>query len=68
MAKLTENDKVAFRELTERGYVQNPEERSPRLVEQTPEGRARYMRWASEAAKFYKGSKPIGFKGNNWKL
>jgi hypothetical protein len=42
--------------------------RSPRIVEPTPEARARYCRWATEAAKFYKGHKPVRFTGDHWKL
>jgi hypothetical protein len=42
--------------------------RSPHIVEQTPEGRARYIRWATEAAKFFKGTKPVCFTGEHWKL
>lgn len=68
MAKLTETDKAAFREFSARGWEQSPEERSPRLVEQTLEGRARYIRWATEAAKFFKGTKPVDFGGAHWKL
>jgi len=68
MAKLTETDKAAFRELTERGWVQSPEERSPRIVEPTLEARTRYVRWVSEASKFFKGKKPVNFGGKHWKL
>jgi len=45
MAKLTETDKAAFRELTKRGWEQSAEERSPRIVEPTLEARTRYVRW-----------------------
>jgi hypothetical protein len=68
MAQLTETDKATFRRLTRRGWEQTPEERSPHFVEQTPEGRARYINWASEASKFFKGTKPVDFSGNQWKL
>lgn len=68
MSKLTETDKAAFHELTERGWEQSAEERSPRLVEQTTEGRARYCRWATEASNFFKGTKPVDFGGEEWKL
>jgi hypothetical protein len=68
MAQLTEADKIAFRKLTESGWESCPEEQSPRFVEPTAEGRARYIRWASEAAKFFKGTKPVDFSGDHWKL
>ncbi|MCH2155650.1 MAG: hypothetical protein MK080_06575 [Opitutales bacterium] len=68
MAKLSEEEKKAFIELSERGYVQSTEEKRPLTFENTPEGRARYVRWATEMAKFYKGEKPVRFVGNEWKL
>lgn len=68
MAQLSNSDKAAFRELTERGWEQSDEERSPRHVELTPEARRRYCEWAAQAAKFYKGTKPVDFSGEHWKL
>ena len=68
MAKLSEIDKAAFRELTERGWEQNDQELSPRFVMPTPEARRHYCEWATQAAKFFKGAKPIDFSGDHWKL
>jgi hypothetical protein len=68
MNRLTPDDRAAFRELTERSWVQSPEERSPRVVEDTPEARERYCRWATDAARFFKGQKPVRFTGSHWKL
>ena len=68
MAHLSKHDIAAFSEASKQPWQQSPEERSPRLVEQTPEGRARYIRWATEAAKFFKGDKPVDFSGDHWKL
>ncbi len=68
MKRLTNNDRNAFRELTERGWKQSPVERSPRVVEQTAEARKRYCQWASDAARFFKGKKPVRFGGSQWKL
>jgi len=68
MARLTEADKAAFRELTQRGWVPEPEERSPRIVKPTTEARTRYCRWATDAARFFKGTKPVDFGGDHWKL
>ncbi len=68
MARLSDSDKKAFREFTARGWEQSPAERSPRCVPQTTEGRAAYVRWATEAAKFFKGKKPVRFEGEHWKL
>lgn len=68
MNRLTKHDREAFRELTERGWVQSPEERSPRFAEDTPEARERYCHWAADAARFFKGKKPVRFTGSQWKL
>jgi len=66
MTQLTESDKAAFRE--SQAWAESTGQRSPRIVEPTTEARARYCRWATEAAKFYKGTKPVRFVGNQWKL
>jgi len=68
MARLSEADKTTFRELTARGWERSDEARSPRYVEPTPAARRRYCEWATEAAKFFKGTKPIDFSGDHWKL
>lgn len=68
MAKLTETDKAAFREFTERGWEQNEQECSPKVLAATIEARRRYCEWAKEAAKFFKGNKPVDFSGDHWKL
>lgn len=68
MARLTQTDKEAFRELTERGWVNDPAEQSPRFMPLTTEAREAYCRWATEAAKFHKGIKPVNFSGDHWKL
>ncbi len=66
MAKLTKTDRETLR--SAEPWVQSPTERSPRIMEDTPEARARYCRWANEAAKFFKGTKPVNFTGKHWKL
>jgi hypothetical protein len=68
MARLTETDRAALRELTERGFVQSAAERSPAVVAQTLDARERYCRWATAAAKFFKGAKPVRFVGDSWRL
>lgn len=68
MARLTETDRAALRALTGRGFVQSAAERSPAVVAQTMEARERYCRWATVAAKFFKGAKPVRFVGDNWRL
>ncbi|MDQ8208992.1 hypothetical protein QEH52_15810 [Coraliomargarita sp. SDUM461003] len=66
MARLSETDRKAL--LKTPAWTEPDAMRSPRIVEPTPEGRARYVRWASEASKFFKGSKPVRFVGEHWKL
>jgi len=66
MARLSKSDREAFQNAGR--WIERPEQRSPRLVEPTPEARARYCRWATEAAKFFKGEKPVRFTGDHWKL
>ncbi len=68
MKRLTKDDRKAFRELTDRRWVQSPQEASPRIVEPTPEAREQYRLWATEAARFFKGRKPVRFGGAHWKL
>ena len=68
MTQLNETDKAAFRELSERGWVEGQSERSPRVVLPTTEARERYTRWASEVSTFFKGTKRVDFSGEHWKL
>jgi hypothetical protein len=68
MARLTADDRAAFRRLTEAGWIQSPAERSPQLVEPTTEARYRYCLWVTEASKCFRGTKPVRFGGTNWKL
>ncbi|MBK5970962.1 hypothetical protein Thiosp_00388 [Thiorhodovibrio litoralis] len=68
MARLTADDRAAFRRLTNKGWVQSLDERSPRVVKPTTEARYRYCLWATAAAKFFRGKKPVRFGGEHWKL
>ncbi|WPL19827.1 hypothetical protein Thiowin_04974 [Thiorhodovibrio winogradskyi] len=68
MARLTESDRAAFRRLRTHGWVAAPEERAPAVVAATPEARLRYCQWATQAARFYRGEKPVRFGGNHWLL
>ncbi|MFP4166260.1 MAG: hypothetical protein ACLFUF_03715 [Opitutales bacterium] len=68
MARLTETDREHFRKLKKTGWRQSDSEQSPARVAPTMEARNRYCRWAAEAAKFYKGAKPVRFGGGHWKL
>jgi len=68
MANLSKSDRKAFAKAARTPWQQSPAERSLRFVPQTPEGRAAYVRWATEASKFFKGKKPVRFEGDHWKL
>ena len=66
MARLSKEDCESFKQV--KPWRQSREERESSHVAQTTEARARYCRWASQAALFYKGQKPVRFVGSNWKL
>jgi hypothetical protein len=66
MARLSKTDRHTLGR--KEAWKEPLERRSPRTVESTPEARARYCRWATEAAKFFKGTKPVRFEGDHWLL
>lgn len=68
MTRLSESDQAALRELTARGWVQSPAERSPVLFDPTPEACERYCRWATAVARLCPADKPRHFGGAFWKL
>lgn len=67
MAHLTSTDREILKQSTRlpEGQASPP---GHGTVAPTREARARYCRWATEAAKFYKGQKPVRFTGDRWKL
>ena len=68
MARLTETDKAAIKELSKDGWIQSPEERSPVFVEPTTRNNAAYCQWATELSKWIKADRPVRFTGANWRL
>jgi len=66
MARLKDTDRRTL--LKPKPWAEPIAMRSPRVVQPTAEARGRYCRWATEAAKFYKGVKPVRFAGDHWKL
>ncbi len=66
MARLTDEDKAAFRELSERGWVQTEAERSPVFVNPTPEVNQAYCNWLSSIPQPRKPFRP--YTGEHWKL
>lgn len=68
MARLTDNERKALRELASQHREEPPLTDDERFVAPTAEARARYIRFATEACRFYKGDKPVRFIGKHWKL
>ena len=68
MARLTQTDKDALRNLSQIGWVQKEEERSPVFVDPTVENNQRYCRWITEVSKLLPQNKPVRFNGKAWKL
>ncbi|MCS3904399.1 hypothetical protein J2T55_002435 [Methylohalomonas lacus] len=68
MARLTNDERRALRELAAQQHDEPPLTDDERFVAPTAEARARYIRFATEASRFYRGDKPVRFVGNHWKL
>lgn len=68
MTRLTDDERAGFRRLTERGWVQPPEDRDTGLVEPTPAARLRYCEWASAMSELCPTPQPVRFVGDQWKL
>jgi len=68
MTRLTRAERKALRAL-EADALQQPElSESQRLVLPTPQSRLEYIRFASEASRFFRGRREIGFRGEDWRL
>ncbi len=68
MTRLTEAERTAWRALSDECLTQPALRHDERFVEQTPAGRQRYIEFATEAACFFKGEKPVRFVGEHWRL
>jgi len=68
MAKLTDAERQALRQLADQGRDAQPLSANERFVAPTPEARARYIRFATEASRFYRGEQPVRFGGDYWRL
>ncbi len=68
MTRLTEEEREAMRELAQRRSQFADPTDAYRIVEATPEARMAYIRFATEASRFFRGKQEVGFKGDNWKL
>jgi len=68
MSRLTEQERRALIAAVRQPLNSPPLRPDERFVAPTPEARRRYILFATEAARFYRGVKPVGFRGNQWKL
>lgn len=68
MARLNEDERKAIIAAAARPWVQNEAIAKLDVVQPTMEARQRYCLWATEAAVFFKGRKPVHFSGEQWKL
>ena len=68
MAKLTESERAEWLRVASVPVDEPALSYNERIVAPTTEARERYARFATEAAKLYKGTKPVRFEGTHWKL
>ena len=68
MARLTEAEREALRQLADKDCDAQSLSANERFVAPTPEARARYIRFATEASRFYRGEQPVRFGGDCWRL
>ena len=68
MTQLTDSDRNELLRVAKLEIEQLPLGREERLVAPTIEARERYIRFATQASKFFKGTKPVCFEGDHWKL
>lgn len=68
MTKLTQEERDAFESL-DRGALRQPDlPDEERFVLPNPEARLEYILFATEASRFYRGQRKVGFRGNRWLL
>ncbi len=68
MTRLSDEERQMLHNLSRDGVAQPEPRVDERFVAPTPEARTRYIEFATQASKFYKGERPMGFKGDHWKL
>lgn len=68
MARLTDAEREGLRRAAEAPFEEPPLSADERYVAPTVEARARYIRFATHAARLYRGAKPVRFVGEHWKL
>lgn len=68
MTRLTDQERRELIAAARQPFDNPPLRPDERFVAPTPEARLRYIRFATQAARFYRGDKPVGFRGDHWKL
>ena len=68
MAKLTDNDRSELLRVSTLKIEQPPLSFDERFVAPTVAARERYIRFATQASQFFKGTKADCFEGDHWKL
>jgi hypothetical protein len=68
MTRLTRNEREAFGSLDPDALQQPGLADTQRLVQPTPRARLDYIRFATDASRFFRGRRDIGFRGENWLL
>ena len=67
MSRLSPEEKRSLREAS--GFADEPSLRpDERFVQPTVEARERYIRFATQASRLYRGEKPVEFRGKHWRL
>ncbi len=68
MSRLTKEEIEALRAAAGGDFTQPPLRPHERFVAPTPEARARFIEFCTQASRFHKGVKPVRFGGRHWKL
>lgn len=68
MTRLTRDERAAFGSLDPNALQQPGLADSQRLVQPTPRARLDYIRFATDASRFFRGRREIGFHGETWLL
>jgi len=68
VARLTKSERAEWLRVASVPMDEPPLSYNERIVAPTTEARERYARFATEAAKLYKGTKTVRLEGGHWKL
>ncbi|GAB4174190.1 MAG: hypothetical protein Kow0020_09610 [Wenzhouxiangellaceae bacterium] len=68
MSRLSEQERAELIAAARKPLNGPPLRPDERFVAPTPEARHRYIVFATQAARFYRGDKPVRFIGDRWKL